>query len=118
MAQYNELTASKSSGVSLYRTIFPLLLVSILISIGNFYLSESVVPQANTRRIDLWKEYVQRRSVRFELVKKNISLFNVDGSKIFIESFDARTNTAKNITVQKYSGQTMLSRIDSKDCDR
>lgn len=116
MSRYNELAATKSTGISIYRTMSPLLLIAVLISFFNFYLSEVIVPDANSRRIDLWKEHVEKSQVRYELVKKNISMFNTDGRKIFIESFDARSEKATNVTIHQYDGQKLLNRIDCIEC--
>ncbi len=46
----SELTAMKSSGISLYRIITPVLVVTILISAGLFAFDESYLPAANRRQ--------------------------------------------------------------------
>ena len=46
MAENNELMAIKASGVSLSRVMLPLMLASVLISIGAFFVSNDLVPKA------------------------------------------------------------------------
>jgi LPS export ABC transporter permease LptF/LPS export ABC transporter permease LptG len=46
----SELTAMKSSGISLYRIITPVLIVTMLISIGLFAFDEIYLPSANRRQ--------------------------------------------------------------------
>lgn len=47
LGEYNELTALKSSGLSIYRILRPLSVIIICISIGTFYFSNYVIPIAN-----------------------------------------------------------------------
>lgn len=47
LGEYNELTALKSSGLSIYRILRPLSVIIVCISIGTFYFSNYVIPIAN-----------------------------------------------------------------------
>lgn len=49
LAENNELTALKASGLSLYRILRPLGITIIIISIGAFYFSNFVIPVANLK---------------------------------------------------------------------
>ena len=51
MANLNELTAIKASGVSLYRFMAPFIITSILISIFSVYFGGYIVPLANKHKI-------------------------------------------------------------------
>lgn len=47
LAENNELTALKSSGLSLYRILRPLTIVVLLIAVGTFYFANYIIPIAN-----------------------------------------------------------------------
>lgn len=49
LAEHNELTALKSSGLSLYRILRPLTVVVLLICVGTFYFANFVIPVANLK---------------------------------------------------------------------
>ena len=49
LSEYNELTALKASGLSLYRIIRPLFIVVVIIAIGTFYFANYVIPVANLK---------------------------------------------------------------------
>lgn len=49
LSENNELTALKSSGLSLYRIMRPLLVVVIIIAISTFYFANYVIPVANLK---------------------------------------------------------------------
>ncbi|MEY3127359.1 MAG: hypothetical protein RL273_1540, partial [Bacteroidota bacterium] len=49
LSEKNELTALKSSGLSLYRIIRPLFFVVLIISFATFYFANYVIPVANLK---------------------------------------------------------------------
>jgi len=49
LSEYNELTALKASGLSLYRIIRPLFIVVVIIAIATFYFANYVIPVANLK---------------------------------------------------------------------
>jgi len=54
MTKFNEITAMKASGVSLYRTVLPVLFLSGLVSFFSFYLQENVLPYSNKKAEETW----------------------------------------------------------------
>jgi lipopolysaccharide export system permease protein len=54
LAENNELTALKSSGLSLYKIMRPLMVVVLLISLGTFYFSNYIIPIATLK----WKALI------------------------------------------------------------
>jgi lipopolysaccharide export system permease protein len=115
LARFNELTAIKASGVSLYRIIFPLILVALAVSAADFWLSETIVPGANTTKSELWKTYVERTSTARRTMGTNINLYDPNGTKVLIERFDKKNLLAFNITIQKFFGHKLIGRIDAAE---
>lgn len=54
MTKFNEITAMKASGISLYRAVFPVLLLSGLVSFFSFYLQENIRPYSNKKAEETW----------------------------------------------------------------
>lgn len=113
LARFNELTAIKSSGVSLYRMIMPLLLIGLLVSLANFWVAENIVPVANSTKSDIWRTYVDRVSQNRRSLGTNITMYHPDGEKVFIDRFDKRSLVASNLTIEKFHGQKMIWRLDA-----
>jgi lipopolysaccharide export system permease protein len=61
MGEYNELTALKSSGISLQRIMQPLIIVVLFISIGAFFFSNNVLPYTNLKMRSLLYDVRQQR---------------------------------------------------------
>ena len=62
LVKRNEWTAMKSSGISLYRIVIPFLFVSSLVSLGSFYIHNSLVSIRNAKKADLKNEYIKLKS--------------------------------------------------------
>lgn len=60
MSSNNELTAIKSSGISIYRFMLPFILVCIIVGGMIFYFGGFVVPQANVRKTRIEAEYLKK----------------------------------------------------------
>jgi lipopolysaccharide export system permease protein len=61
MGEFYELTAMKSSGISLRHIMFPLIILVIFISIGAFFFSNNVLPVTNLKMKSLLYDVRQQR---------------------------------------------------------
>lgn len=103
---YNELTAIKASGISLYRFMLPFLIIGFLISLFAIYFSGWVVPDSNSKKLQIEQIYM----------KKNLAQI---GANIFFQDDE---NRFVNIGYYDQSSQ-IISRagiiiIDEKDPTR
>lgn len=60
LTKFNEITAMKACGISLYRTVIPIILVAVLASLFSFYLQENILPYTNKKREEVWNEITNR----------------------------------------------------------
>lgn len=56
LTKFNEITAMKTCGISLYRTILPVLFLASLLSFVSFYLQENVLPYSNKKAEETWDQ--------------------------------------------------------------
>ena len=54
LTKFNEITAMKACGISLYRVVAPVVLLAILVSLFSFYLQEKVLPVSNKKANRVW----------------------------------------------------------------
>lgn len=83
LTRFNEITAMKACGMSLYRIVLPVLFLACVASFLSFYLQENVLPFANKKREEIWNtindipprsySYLDRRWV---LGKEKNRIFN------------------------------------------
>jgi LPS export ABC transporter permease LptF/LPS export ABC transporter permease LptG len=56
LTKFNEITAMKACGISLYRIFIPVLLLSALVSFCSFYIQDYILPYSNIRAEQIWNE--------------------------------------------------------------
>lgn len=107
LAENNELTALKSSGLSLFRILNPLTKTVILIATGTFFFSNYVIPVANLK----W------HSIIFDIQETKVGMLitpgsyskEIDGYAIKVKS--GKNNTFYGITIHDYTNPNILKTI-------
>ena len=97
MGEYLELTALKSSGISLQRIMLPLIILIAFVCIGSFFFSNYVLPYSNSKsRILLYDIRRQRPELNIQAG----TIYNgIDGFSIKITSKDPETSRLDKILV-------------------
>lgn len=115
MANQNELTAVKSSGMSLYRIMAPFLGTAIVISLFSIYFGGYVVPMANKGKVAIETNFMKKGIV---LAGSNI-FFQDSGTRIVsIYYFDSHNSQASRVSIQEFSGSDLTKMISRIDTDR
>lgn len=99
----NEITAIKSGGVSLYRFMAPLMLLSILISGMHLYFNGWVVPKANIAKNDIEREFMNKGNS----VGSIYDLYFRESPKInlHMKSYNSERKTGYNIGLEYFTNQ-------------
>ena len=110
--QHNELTAFKAAGISVFRLTIPFILVGIISSISLFYFENLIVTKSTTVKSDLEVKCFKKGKKKQQ--NSNI-LIQLDKNRVAsIEKFNHTDNVAKNVSIQKFQDNIMLSRLDIK----
>lgn len=113
LSRYNELIAIQASGLSLYRILYPLFILGIIISLIAAYAGERFIPYTNQKKKELYQIYADKVKKRMEAQTKDISL-QIDKNRwLLIGFFDTDLNTAFKVSIQKYSQNLVVERIDA-----
>ncbi len=107
LAENNELTALKSSGLSLFRILRPLTQTVILIATATFFFSNYVIPVANLK----WHSIIfdiQETKVGMLLTPGSYSK-EIDGYAIKVKS--GKNNTFYGITIHDYTNPNILKTV-------
>jgi lipopolysaccharide export system permease protein len=110
MAESNELTALKSSGLSLLKIMRPLTLVVIGISFFTFYFANYVIPVANLK----WHSLIYdiQNTKLSTLIKPGVYTTELDGYAIKVKS--GSDSVFHGITIYDHSQQNALKTIKAK----
>ena len=101
LAEANVYTVLKSSGVSLLQLIWPVLLVSLLVTAVMWRFNSEVLPAANFRASSLWKD-IRKKRPGFEL-KEGVFYDGITNYSILVQEMPAESNELIDVTIYDYS---------------
>jgi lipopolysaccharide export system permease protein len=104
-----ELFALKSSGISLYRIMKPLIVLIFFISIGAFYFSNNLLPYTNLKMRTLL--YDVRNSRPEVSIQEGIFTNAVDGFSIKVKEKDKKDNSLHDILIYDHRDKTKSATI-------
>ncbi len=116
MARFNELTAVKASGRSLYRMLLPVIFGAAVVSAADFWISEAIVPTSNRTKAEIWKTYVDRAG-SYKRIGSDLHLYDPRGVKVFIDRFDKKTLVISQISIQHFFGNRLTRRLDAPEAN-
>jgi lipopolysaccharide export system permease protein len=117
MSNVNELTAIKAGGVSLYRFMAPVLIVTFAISIGAIYFGGYVVPLANKNKASIETNFLKRGGAS---TGSNIFFQDTKSRIVCINFFDEDRNEAVRVSMQDFDpndATKILVRYDAPKMD-
>jgi lipopolysaccharide export system permease protein len=101
LSSQNELSAIKSSGVSLYRVLIPFLVVSFLVSSASVYFSGWVVPFANQKKFAIERAHLHRSGGSFS--RYNIYFQEGRTRLVSMNFYDSQAQTASTVSIQEFA---------------
>ncbi len=109
---FNELTAIKSSGISLFRFMFPFLIVGLVISVFAIYFSGWIVPKSNGNKL-----YIEQTFMKKNLTYIGANIFFQDGENRFVNIgfYDQSTqmiSRAGIILIDNHNPTRILKRLE------
>ena len=112
----SELTAMKSSGVSLYRVLSPFLVVAFLISFASVYLNGWVVPRANAKKYNIERTVLNRGNE----ISSRMNIFFQEGPRriVSVNYFDPQANVASHVSIQDFADSDMTVLVRRFDAPR
>lgn len=97
MSADNEITALRSTGVSLYRIVTPVILASLVIALGLVFFNNLILPDANHKARLLMTQIYQKRPTLN--IKENIFVDQIPGYHILIKKIDPRSSKIADILI-------------------
>lgn len=111
LAENNELTALKSSGLSLYRIMKPLSTVVLLISLATFYFANYVIPVAELKWHSLI--YDLQNTKISALITPGVFSDKIDGYSIKVDS--GSNNHFKGILIYAHNDPSIIKTIRAEE---
>jgi lipopolysaccharide export system permease protein len=114
MSKHNEILALKDSGFSIFNLSYPLITLSILIGIGSFFLSESIVPITSSMANNIWNIQVEKKDTK-GAYKLSHLWYRGKGSIFQIRAYDSRKNKIEGLSIFFFDRDfKLIKRIDAR----
>ncbi len=104
----NEITAIRTSGLSLIRITLPLLIISVLMSGIIFITKDRIVPVANINSSQIKERYIERDGKIQKKIIKNATLYTSNNQIIYARTLDLSKNLLKNIIILQHDEKQNL----------
>jgi len=114
LARQNELIAMKAAGLSLYRILLPLFIISFIISTGALVFSEYVVPGASEKREFINDEYLEKERESWRKRINNVYMQDDLGRRISMRYFHATKKIGYGVSIKKFAGNNLVFRLDAR----
>ena len=98
LTRTQEITAMRSSGISVQRIALPLLVLSLFICVGTFFWNETLVPAFAHQAQTIFRTEVKNKQQQSLFGTADIWIRG-EGSFININNFDTSTSTLRGITI-------------------
>lgn len=107
MSKDSEFTALRSVGVSFKRMLTPMMLTSLVVSYGAFYVNDEVVPWANRKTVDLVRQNFLRQSPNQMMLKENVFFKDTGVERYFyVRQVDRRANDMYDVFIFDHRAET------------
>lgn len=115
LSKSSEITAMKSSGISLYLIVSPILVIGVMISAFSFLFSEYLVPYTN-KEVRFTERVTVRKETPKSFFKQNKIWYRSDNAIYNIQLFEPDHDTFKGITIYYMGANFKLTkRIDARE---
>ncbi len=116
--KHNEITAMRSSGISLWRVMAPILIIGFVISVCVFIINDRIIPTSSKvanmiRRDELEKENTRATSKK---TFDNIAIYGAGNRLIFARNYDVEKKTLGDIIIHEHdSSQNLISKTTASN---
>ncbi|MCS6999635.1 MAG: LptF/LptG family permease [Bacteroidota bacterium] len=103
MTDNYETTAMKSAGVSLYRSLLPLVILSGCIATAHLYFNGWIVPRALSKKFAIERQYFGRNVGGIQEQLYGLYLRDTPTRVVTIGFYDVRAQSGTDITIEEYT---------------
>lgn len=114
MAQHNEIIAINASSVSLYRILFPVILLSLMISILTGIVGETLVPKANRLRFDTYRYQIKKESRKIQTARNHLAIQDGKNRQVYIQFYETNKQRAHKVNVLEIAEDRIIRRLDAR----
>jgi LPS export ABC transporter permease LptG/LPS export ABC transporter permease LptF len=99
LTKFNEITAMKTCGLSLYRIILPVVLLAGVVSFFSYYLQENVLPYSNKKAEEIWNNINDRTPRSYSYLDRRWVLSKEENRIYHYNYFDQEKSVFSQLSI-------------------
>jgi lipopolysaccharide export system permease protein len=111
LAKHNELTAMKSTGISLYRILLPLLILSFVISVSVIVFGASIVPLSYQKMMYVRTVEIEKGRQQTSTIISNLFVQGEEGRIFHLATYDTKAKTGSDALVQRFEENRLREEV-------
>lgn len=114
--RYNEITAMRASGLSLWRIVSPFLIIGLVATVISLFINEKITPFASLISTTIKEDKIEKPDQKKKNgVIENVAFCGKDNKMFYIKNFDQKENTLYDIIIlEQDNEQNLKSRLTAK----
>lgn len=114
MTRHLEMCAMQSSGRSPFRTLIPIFLFGVLVSVGSYEMSERWLPDANHKRLELMQTNAQKKKNPRVKEKQDFTFIDSEKASWFFKYYSGRNKMGRDVVLLLREQGHLVERYDAK----
>jgi len=114
LSKYNELTAIKANGVSLYRILLPIFGLAFLVSLLLLFSAEFLIPHANAEKSRVKSYNIEKKPQAREVIRTDLFFEGQDNFFYYLKNYNSETEIGERAVVQKIKEGRILESIEAE----
>jgi lipopolysaccharide export system permease protein len=114
--RYNEITAMRASGISLWRLILPFLITGLILSLVSLIINEKVVPVSSLISTTIKEQKIKKNKLKNkDKIIENVAFYGKENRMFYIKSFNQKENILSDIIILEHDDkQHLKSRLTAE----
>lgn len=114
MARHLEMSAMQSSGQSPLKTLLPIFMFGVLISVGSYEMSELWLPDANHKRLEIMETNAQKKKNPRIKEKQDFTFIDSEKASWFFKHYSSRNKTGRDVVLLLRENGRLVERYDAR----
>ncbi|PWJ66206.1 MULTISPECIES: LptF/LptG family permease [unclassified Fibrobacter] len=114
MARHLEMSAMQSSGQSPFKTLIPIFVFGILMSVASYEMSEIILPDANHRRLEIMETNAQKKKNPRIKEKQDFTFIDSERASWFFKYYSGKSRTGRDVVLLIRNQGRLEERIDAR----
>lgn len=114
MARHLEMSAMQSSGQSPLKTLFPIFVFGIFVSLGSYEMSEYWLPDANHKRLEIMETNAQKKKNPRIKEKTEFTFIDSEKASWFFRHYSGKNKIGRDVVLLLRDQGRLQERIDAK----